>query len=126
MIDESSRTRKFKQAAFFYLHMGILYEAAVFEMARRGMLEGRSGTPFWVWLIVGAAIVGLVFWGLWTKQSVWVARVIWGLGLFRLPALVGGAFFPEAATRIPPSFFLVALIIVLANLWLLARAGWDL
>jgi hypothetical protein len=39
---------------------------------------------------------------------------------------VGGAFFPEEATRIPPHFFLVALVIVLGNLWLLARAGWDL
>jgi hypothetical protein len=120
-----ARTRKFKQAAFFYLHMGILYEAAVFEMARRGMLDGRGGTP-WIWLFAGAAIVAVVFWGLWVKQNVWVARIIWGLGLFRLPALVGGAFFPASETRIPTGFFLVALIIVLVNLWLLARAGWDL
>jgi hypothetical protein len=121
----SARTRKFRQAAFFYLHMGVLYEAAVFEMARRGLLEARGGTP-WVWLLAGAAIVALVFWGLWARQNVWLARIIWGLGLFRLPALVGGAFFPQDATRIPASFFLVALLIVLVNLWLLARAGWDL
>ena len=121
----AARRRKFKQAAFFYLHMGVLYEAAVFEMARRGLLEARGGTP-WVWLLAGAGIVAFVFWMLWARQSVWTARIIWALGLFRLPALVGGAFFPEEATRIPPHFFLVALVIVLANLWLLARAGWDL
>ena len=119
------RARKFRQAAFFYLHMGILYEAAVFEMGRAGMLNARGGTP-WVWLVAGAAIVGAVFWGLWAKQNVWVARIIWGLGLFRLPALVRGSFFPAADARLPTDFFLVALIIVLVNLWLLARAGWDL
>ena len=119
-----ARSRKFKQAAFFYLHMGVLYEAAVLEMSRRGLLDARGGTP-WVWLLAGAAIVALVFWLLWSRQSVWTARIIWGLGLFRLPALVGGAFFPEEGTRLPPNFFLVALVIVLVNLWLLARAGWD-
>jgi hypothetical protein len=121
----SARTLKFRQAAFFYLHMGILYEAAVFDMARRGMLDARGGTP-WIWLLAGAAIVAAVFWGLWKKQNIWVARIIWGLGLLRLPSLVGGAFFPAPETRIPPGFFLVALVIVLVNLWLLARAGWDL
>ena len=119
------RTRKFRQAAFFYLHMGVLYEAAVLTMAREGMLEARGGTP-WVWLLAGAASVGVVFWALWSRQSVWTARIVWGLGLFRLPALIRGAFFPAPDGPIPGSFFLVALLIVLANLWLLARAGWDL
>ena len=121
---DPTRIRKFKQAAFFYLHMGVLYEAAVLEMSRRGMLEARGGTP-WIWLLAGAGIVAFVFWMLWSRQSIWTARIIWGLGLFRLPALVGGAFFPDPATRIPTDFFLVALVIVLVNLWLLARAGWD-
>ena len=120
-----ARRRRFRQAAFYYLHMGVLYEAAVFEMARRGLLEGRGGTP-WIWLLAGAAIVALVFWALWSRQSTWVARIIWGLGLFRLPALIGGAFFPDPETRIPTDFFLIALLVVLGNLWLLARAGWDL
>jgi hypothetical protein len=124
-VNDDSRRRKFKQAAFFYLHMGVLYEAAVFEMARRGLLEARGAASPWGWLLVGAIIVAFVFWMLWSRQSVWTARIIWGLGLFRLPALVGGAFFPEEATRLPPHFFLVALIIVLVNLWMLARAGWD-
>ena len=120
-----ARSRKFRQAAFFYLHMGVLYEAAVFAMARRGILDARGGTP-WVWLFAGAAIVAFVFWALWSRQSVWVARIIWGLGLLRLPALIEGAFFPSEGSGIPGSFFLVALIVVLINLWLLARAAWDL
>jgi hypothetical protein len=68
----------------------------------------------------------VVFWALWTRQSVWTARVIWALGLFRLPALIEGAFFPTEPSRIPGSFFLVALVVVFINLWMLARAGWDL
>jgi hypothetical protein len=121
----TERGRKFRQAAFYYLHMGVLYEAAVLEMARRGLLDARGGTP-WIWLLAGAGVVAFVFWALYHRQSVWVARIIWGLGLFRLPALVGGAFFPDPASRLPADFFLVALAIVLGNLWLLARAGWDL
>lgn len=123
-LSEAHR-RKLRQAAFFYLQMGVLYEAAVFAMARRGLLESRGGIP-WLWLLAGAAIVAVVFWALWSRQSVWVARVIWGLGLFRLPALIEGAFFPTEASRLPTSFFLVALIVVFVNLWMLARAGWDL
>ena len=123
--NDAARRPKFRQAAFFYLHMGVLYEAAVFTMARRGMLEARGGTP-WVWLLAGAAIVTLVFWALWSRQSAWVARIVWGLGLFRLPSLIEGAFFPVESTRTPTDFFLVALVITTVNLWLLARAGWDL
>ena len=122
---DPSRRRKFRQAAFGYLHVGVLYEAAVMAMARRDILAERLGPP-WIWLVIGAVIVAAVFWGLWEKQSVWTARIIWGLGLFRLPALIGGAFFPLPSAQIPASFYLVALGIVLVNLWMLARAGWDL
>ena len=120
-----SRRRKFRQAAFVYLHVGLLYEAAVLTMSRRGLLAERLGPP-WLWLALGALIVALVFWGLWSRQNAWVARVIWALGVFRLPPLIGGAFFPLSAARLPPSFYLVALIVVIVNLWMLARAGWDL
>jgi hypothetical protein len=120
------RTRKFRQAAFFYLHMGVLYEGAVLTMARRGLLTERRVGPVWIWLVLGGAIVAAVFWALFKKESVWTARVIWALGLFRLPALIEGAFFPLPTEQIPSSFYLVALGVVSINLWLLARAGWDL
>jgi hypothetical protein len=117
--------RKFRQAAFAYLHVGILYEAAVVVLARRGSIpEGRG--PVWVWLIVGALIVATIFWGLWARRSRWLARIVWAVHALRLPALVEGAFFAEAARIIPPSFYLTALAVVLVNLWMLARAGWDL
>jgi len=49
-----------------------------------------------------------------------------GSRVARLPWLIGGAFFPLADARLPPSFYLVALVVVMVNLWMLARAGWDL
>ena len=119
------RTRKFRQAAFAYLHVGLLYEFAVFEIARAGLLPGGRG-PVWVWLAMGAAIVALIFWALWFRQAVWVARLVWAAHLLRLPALMRGAFFPRPGTDIPSSFYLLALVVVLLNVWLLARAAWDL
>ena len=119
------RARKLRQAAFAYLHVGLLYECAVVEVWRAGLLPAGRG-PIWVWLLIGAAIVAVIFWALWFKQSVWVARVVWAAHALRLPALIGGAFFPVAGAAIPPSFYMFALVIVLANLWMLARAGWDL
>lgn len=105
--------------------MGLLYEAAVWAMGRAGALPAARG-PVWVWLLVGAAILAVVFWGLWSWQNRWFARIIWGLHALRLPALVEGAFLPAAGSRLPPSFYLTALVVVVANLAFLARAGWDL
>ena len=119
------RTRKFRQAAFVYLHVGLLYEFAVLVLWRAGLLPADRG-PVWLWLAIGAAIVALVVWGLWRWQNVWFARVVWALHALRLPALIQGAFFPDAAAAIPPAFYLTALAVILANLWMLARAGWDL
>jgi hypothetical protein len=116
---------KLRQAAFFYLHVGALYEAAVYTLAKRGVLGERLGPP-WMWLLLGAGIVGVVFWALWFRRSFWTARVVWLLGLFRLPALIRGAFFPLESALLPESFYLVALGVVLLNAWMLARAGWDL
>ena len=121
----SPRARKFRQAAFAYLHVGLLYEFAVVAIDRAGLRPTSRG-PLSVWLIIGAAIVALIFWGLWFKQSVWLARIVWAAHAFRLPALIGGAFFPAAGSAIPPSFYLFALVVVVLNLWMLARAGWDL
>ena len=120
-----SRRRKFRQAAFVYLHLGLLYETGVLEMSRRGLVAESRGSV-WLWLCLGALVVALVFWGLWSRQNAWVARIIWVVGVHRLPPLIGGAFLPLADARLPPSLYLVALVVVMVNLWMLARAGWDL
>ena len=120
----SARRRKFRQAAFVYLHVGVLYEAAVYVFWKQGLLPETRG-PVWVWLLAGAFIVALVFWGLWVKESTWLARIIWAFGLFRLPALIEGAFLSGAGSDIDPTFYLTALVVVLINLGMLARAGWD-
>jgi len=119
------RERKFRQAAFFYLHVGILYEAAVWVMARQGII-GESRGPVWIYLLLGAAILAVVVWGLWSWQNRWFARVVWALHALRIPALLEGSFLPDPDGALPPSFYLVALTVVVANLWMLARAGWDL
>lgn len=122
----ASERARFRQAAFVYLHVGLLYEAGVWSMSRNGFLPGERG-PVWVWLLVGAAITGLVFWGLWSWRNRWLARGVWALHALRLPALVEGAFLQQASQmRLPPSFYLTALAVVLVNLGFLARAGWDL
>lgn len=123
---EERRSAKFRQAAFVYLHVGLLYEGAVLAMHRAGALPAARG-PVWVWLLVGAGILAAVFWGLWSWKNRWFARVIWGLHALRLPALIEGAFLvPAAEGGLPPSFYLTALVVVLVNLAFLARAGWDL
>ena len=120
-----SRGRKFRQAAMVYLHVGLLYLFAVWAMSRTGVLGDERG-PVWFWLLVGTLILAVVVWGLWSWQSVWFARLIWALHALRLPALIEGAFFPGAEAQIPSSFYLTAIGIVLVNLWMLARAAWDL
>lgn len=122
---EDRRSAKFRQAAFAYLHVGLLYEAAVWAMHQGGALPADRG-PVWVWLLVGAGILAAVFLGLWSWQNRWFARIIWGLHALRLPALIEGAFLPGAGSRLPPSFYLTALVVVVVNLAFLARAGWDL
>ena len=120
------RGRKFRQAAFVYLHLGILYEAAAWVMWRHDLLPSRFGPP-WVFLLLGAAIIAFVVWGLAVWQNVWVARIVWGIQGFRFPALISHAFLPEAVgARLPPAFYVAAMIVVLASMWALARAGWDL
>jgi hypothetical protein len=124
----TARTTKFRQAAFVYLHVAILYEAAAFAMWRRGLLPStRFAGPAWVWLIIGAVIPLAISVGLYRWQNVWLARIVWALHGLRLPALIDGAFFSGSEPRIaPPSFYLTAMVVVMINLWMLARAGWDL
>lgn len=119
------RAAKFRQAAFTYLHYGLLYEAAVWAIHQAGALpEGRGGVV--TYMIAGAVIGALVVAGLWFWQNPWLARVIWAVVAFRLPALISGAFLGTGEARIAPGMYLTALIVVLVNMWMLARAGWDL
>lgn len=120
----TSRSRKFRQAAFVYLHVGLLYEAGVWVLAEQGAVPTGRG-PVWLWLLFGAVIVAIVVAGLWRWQNEWFARVIWGLHSLRLPALLEGAFL-EPASALGPTAYRFALAAVLVNLWMLARAGWDL
>lgn len=123
----ASRADRYRQAAFVYLHVGLLYEAAVWVMWSRGLLpEGRG--PVWVWLLAGAAITAVVFWGLWSWRNRWFARAIWALHALRIPALLEGAFLAQGAggAGVPPRAYQAALVVVLVNLGFLARAGWDL
>ena len=115
---------KLRQAAFFYLLVAVLYLSIVWVLHVDGSLPARG--PVWIYMALGVVIAGAVFAGLWRWKSVWVARVVCRLGAFRIPALLRGAFLPEEGAVLSPGFYLTALIVVTANLWLLARAGWDL
>ena len=124
-VEANVRTRKFRQAAFVYLHVGLLYEFVVYVLWRRDLLPSTRG-PAVVWLLIGAAITAAVFFGLWSWRNTWFARAIWAMHALRLPALIGLAFFPEPGGLVPTAIYAFAIPIVLLNLWMLARAGWDL
>ena len=119
-----ARARKFRQAAFVYLHVAVLYEALVWALWKNGIFHEPRG-PVWLWLVMGAAIALLVFWCLWSLQNEWIARAVWVLNALRLPAILGGAFVPGHA-GLPASLYVTALVVVVGNLWMLARAGFDL
>jgi hypothetical protein len=120
------RATKFRQAAFVYLHVALLYEAAAYAMWRAGRLpDSRLGAP-WVWLVLGAVVAGAVFVGLYRWQNPWLARVIWAIHALRLPSMMHGAFFAGESTFVPARFYVVAIVVITINLWMLARAAWDL
>jgi len=120
------RATKFRQAAFVYLHVALLYEAAAFAMWRAHRLPySRLGPPA-LWLVLGAVVAGLVFVALLRWQNVVFARVVWLLHGLRLPPLVHGAFFAGESGALPPALYLTAIVAVMINLWMLARAAWDL
>jgi hypothetical protein len=126
----TDRVTKYRQAAIVYLHVGILYEAAVFVFWRQHILPEARG-PAWMWLLLGAFLAGGISYALWRWQHRWLVLLVWALGTLRLPAIIEGAFFHQAHTGvnvavIPPSFYLIALFVVLINLAMLARAGFDL
>lgn len=122
---DAARTRKYRHAAFVYLHVGILYEAAVYALWRSGGLPGDRG-PVWLWLLLGAGIVAVVFWGLWSWRNRWFARTIWALHALRVPWAMEGLVAPEAALAFSRGTYALALGVILLNLAFLARAGWDL
>ncbi len=120
-----ARARKFRQAAFVYLHVSILYEAAAYVMWRQDLLPRNFGPPA-VWLVAGAVVAGAVFMGLLRWQNVWFVRAIWLVHGLRLPSLIDGAFVLSNTRPLAPSFYLTAIVVVVINLWMLARAAWDL
>lgn len=119
------RTQKFKQAAFVYLYVAILYESTVYVMFENQILPERLGSPV-AWLIAGGILAFAIFFGLYFWKNVWIARTIWTLQAFRFPGLIAGAFFPQPDTLTPTTFYIVALAVVSINFWTLARASWDL
>lgn len=122
-----TRAAKFRQAAFVYLHMAVLYESAVYAMARHGALSAsRMIGPSWVWLLVGALVAGAIFVGLLRWQNVTFARAIWVIQGLRLPSIIGSAFITTVETGVTRGFYVAALVVVLINMWMLARAAWDL
>lgn len=122
---DPARARKFRQAAFVYLHVAILYEAAAYAMWRHGLLPVGRG-PGWVWLIVGGLVAAAIFLGLLRWQNVIFARVIWVIHGLRLPSLIGSAFVATAEGGMTRGFYITAIVVVVINLWMLARAAWDL
>ena len=122
----AARALKFRQAAFVYLHVSILYEAAAYEMWRASLLPfSRLGPPA-LWLVLGGIVALVVFFALFRWQNLHFTRVIWALHALRLPPLIHGAFLAGADKPIPPSFYITAIVVVVINLWMLARAAWDL
>jgi hypothetical protein len=120
------RERKFQQAAWVYLHVAILYEAAAFVMMKTGALPTGGLGPPWVWLVAGAVVALAIFLGLLYWQNRWLARVVWGIHALRIPTLIEGAFMRGTDGAIHHTFYLTALVVVVINLAFLARAGWDL
>lgn len=118
------RDQKFRQAAMYYLLVGVVYEAAVFIAWRQGFAPPGRG-PVWLWLITGAIVLGLIVWGLWSWRNVWLPRVLWVLNAVRLPFLLGSAYVPAVERQFAPEYYQLQSVLVLINLWMLARAGWD-
>ena len=125
-VHAEARTLKFRQAAFVYLHVALLYEAAAYAMWRRQLLPNTAWGPAWLWFLIGAIVALSVFLALLRWQNVWFAGVVWAVHSLRLPTLIRGAFFADPGAAIPPSFYLTAIVVVMINLWMLARAVWDL
>jgi hypothetical protein len=106
--------------------VAILYEAAAYAMWREGMLPASRMGPGWLWLIVGGLVAGAIFLGLLRWQNVIFARVIWVIHGMRLPSLISSAFISTVEGGMTRGFYITAIVVVTINLWMLARAAWDL
>jgi len=126
MTEPTPLDRKFRQAAFVYLHVTILYEAAAYVMWRQGLLPLNWG-PGEAWLVAGAVVGVSIAYGLlrWRHRK-WLARVVWLIHGGRLPTLIAGAFLLSETRPLAPAFYHTAIVVVVINMWMLARAGWDL
>jgi hypothetical protein len=123
---DAKRATKFRQAAFVYLHVAILYESVGYAMWRTNMLPTAGFGPPLLWLILGIIVAGAVFVGLLRWQNVIFARVVWAVHGLRLPALMGYAFITTMEGAMTRAFYITAIVVVSINLWMLARAAWDL
>ena len=54
------------------------------------------------------------------------ARVIWVIHSMRLPSLISSAFIATTESGLTRGFYVMAIVVVVINLWMLARAAWDL
>jgi hypothetical protein len=122
----AGRATKFRQAAFVYLHVAILYEAFAYAAWRANMLPSSRLGPGWLWIPLGAVVAGIVFVGLLRWQNPIFARVVWAVHALRLPGLMGYAFIPTTEGAMTRAFYVTAIVVVTINLWMLARAAWDL
>lgn len=123
MTDSALRPARFRQAAFVYLHVTVLYEATAYVMWQQGMLH--RGPPL-VWLVGGLVVGAGLSYALYRWHNPWLPRAMWLLNAFRLPPLIRHAFVVEVTGQLSPSFYLTAIVVIVANMWMLARAGWDI
>lgn len=123
---DGPRRAKYRQAAFVYLHVALLYEATAYAMWRRNMLPTTTMGPGWLWLVLGAAIALAVFGALLRWPSPWLAGSVWFVHGLRLPSLIRNAFFLDTPSMFSPAFYVAAIVLVTLNCWMLARAAWDL
>jgi hypothetical protein len=123
---DSARARKFRQAAFIYLHVAILYESAAYAMWRANMLPTAGLGPPWLWLVAGIVVSGAVFIGLLRWQNTIFAAIVWAVHGARLPFLIKYAFITTVEGAMTRAFYITAIVVVCINLWMLARAAWDL
>src|SRR5262245_12476345 len=105
--------------------VGILYESGVWVVWQNGLLPPGRG-PIWVWLAIGAVLVAAIVGALWRFRNPWLPRIIFALHALRVPLLIDHTFFESVPNDLPHAMYGAALVVVLINLWLLARAGWDL
>ncbi|MFQ5683694.1 MAG: hypothetical protein ACE5HC_10540 [Candidatus Binatia bacterium] len=133
----TEKQKRFTHAAIAYLLYGILYEGfAVLRIWERGLPPGVSVSRSASYLIIGALIMVLfpyfVYRGY--RRFTQLVAILVSLRVVILAGILGGFRLPFFFGREP--FFLkkmssdavygVALVVAMATLFFLVRAGWDL